>query len=160
MVRSSSLTEKPGYMWFGSDATARSQTYGATVFPDPVVRDIVWTGFVGLAPSVGQGTQIYSDYAARLAAIPSTLGNGTHCNMATDEDTTNPQYIWAQDHDNDPSTPLACSGDDNQAVSAPPLARSKHRQATRTRIRNPGRWAKRLRYPCGAAGQHIRSLRL
>jgi hypothetical protein len=63
-----------------------------------------------------QRERLLHEYAARLRATPATTGNGTHCNLATDDDPTNPSYIWAQDEDSDPSTPLACSGDDNQIV--------------------------------------------
>jgi hypothetical protein len=86
------------------------------VLLNATLRELVMKGYVALAPSVGEGTQLYAGYAARMRAIPATTGNGTHCNIATDDDPTNPSYLWAQDLDSNPSTPLACSGDDNQIV--------------------------------------------
>jgi hypothetical protein len=107
-------------MWFGSDATAREDTWLLNdVMLNTTLRSVVMRGYMGLSASVDQDAVVYTEHAARLRAVPPTTGNGTHCNLATDDDPTNPSYIWAQDHDSDPATPLACSGDGNQVVSLP-----------------------------------------
>eukprot|EP00966_Prymnesium_polylepis_P202294 4686636-Prymnesium_polylepis.1 len=107
----------PGYMWLGSDALSQSSLWTTnSVLSDPAERLCVLKGFFGLRPSVGQGTAVYNAFLARQRALPSSLPvNGTVCNMATDDDLASPRYIWAQDSDNNASTPLACGGTDNQA---------------------------------------------
>ena len=107
----------PGYMWLGSDALSQSSLWTTnSVLSDPVERLRVLKGFFGLRPSVGQGTAVYNAFLARQRALPSSLPvNSTVCNMATDDDLASPRYIWAQDSDNNASTPLACGGTDNQA---------------------------------------------
>ena len=107
----------PGYLWIGSDATVKSDTWlNNDVLLDEELRLQVMKGFIGLAPSVGQGTAAYAGFEARTLAQPSTTGNGTSCNLATDDD--GGAYIWAQDHDGDPATPLACGGNNNDYVGS------------------------------------------
>ena len=48
----------------------------------------------------------YEGYLARQQQLPSSAGDGTSCSLETDDDGT---YLWAQDHDNNVSTPLASS---------------------------------------------------
>jgi hypothetical protein len=108
-------------MWVGSDATARDATWLLNgVLLDTTLRSVVMKGYVGLTPSRthNESAQMYEGYVARLRAVAATTGSGAQCNLATDDDSANPSYIWAQDHDSDSSTPLACGGDDNQIVRA------------------------------------------
>jgi hypothetical protein len=107
----------PGYMWIGSDAVTKSDTWLLNdVMTDPTLRLAVMKGFIGLSPSIGIDTPVYDAYMDRVRAVPPTTGDGTNCNLATDDDITaaTPTYIWAQDHDDNASTPLACGGNDNQ----------------------------------------------
>ena len=125
-----------GFLWFGgngptsydlfrnddSDVTIDADgtvSEGATrgMGTNLVVREAVMRGYFGISPAVGRGTDVYSAYVARLAMLGDTAGNGAPtmgnpngCNLETDDDG---RYIWAQDHDNDPSTDLACAGNDN-----------------------------------------------
>ena len=50
--------------------------------------------------------------------MPSTLPDAQGaCDLGTDSDAARPTYLWAQDHDNNASTPLRCAGDDPQRES-------------------------------------------
>lgn len=46
-----------------------------------------------------------------MRALPPTLGNGSSCDLERDDDG---ELMWAQDHDDDESTPLECAGSDQQ----------------------------------------------
>ena len=105
-----------GFMWLGSDALSGSSLWTNNgVMVEEALQLQVLKGFFALRPSVGQGTAAYAAYMARVRAMPSTLPTGSTCNLATDDDFSNPTYIWAQDEDNNASSPLACGGTDNQA---------------------------------------------
>lgn len=107
----------PGYMWIGSDAVVKSDTWlNNGVMADEALRLQVMKGFIGLTPSVGQGTAAYAGFETRTKAQPSTKGDGTNCNLEKDDD--GQTYIWAQDHDNNGSTPLECGGNDNDDVGS------------------------------------------
>ncbi|KAL1524858.1 hypothetical protein AB1Y20_019738 [Prymnesium parvum] len=103
----------PGFLWFGSDAVTIDSTW---LNPKANMeleerRVAIMKGFFGLNPSAGSST--FDSYFARLNARPSTVGNGAgSCNTETDDEGT---YIWQQDHDNDATTPNACSGFDFQS---------------------------------------------
>lgn len=103
-----------GYMWFGSDAVTKSDTWlNDNVLADEAERLAVLQGFIGMTPSVGKDTEQYQSYMRRMRAVVGTsAGSDGKCNNATDD--TDDTYIWAHDHDNDPSTSLACGGSDNQ----------------------------------------------
>jgi ABC-type branched-subunit amino acid transport system substrate-binding protein len=102
----------PGFMWFGSDAVTQSDTWlNNGVLVDDALRLNVMKGFFGLTPSIGQGTALYEGYMERVRSSPATDGNGTLCNLATDDDGT---LIWAHDHDGNASTPIECGSNDNQ----------------------------------------------
>ena len=59
--------------------------------------------------SQGPPTSLYQDYLARRQRLPSTTGDGTSCDLETDDDGN---YLWAQDDDGNASTPLRCAGFD------------------------------------------------
>eukprot|EP00966_Prymnesium_polylepis_P118824 2746553-Prymnesium_polylepis.1 len=80
---------------------------------DLALRLAVMKGFFGMVPNRGVGSARYTAYLSRLRALPDKSGTAGACNMETDDD--GGRTIWAQDHDNNPSTPIACSGSDNQA---------------------------------------------
>ena len=56
------------------------------VVADPVKRERVFKGLVGLQPAPGRGTPAFEAYSARKNALPSTLGNATHCDLEKDDD--------------------------------------------------------------------------
>eukprot|EP00966_Prymnesium_polylepis_P044191 1024304-Prymnesium_polylepis.1 len=94
----------PGYLWFGSDAITIPDTWlNNDVLLDLTLRERVMLGYFGLSPSFGTGSK-YQEYLTRVRAQPATTGNSTDCNMAKDDEGLN--FIWAQDHDSDPATPL------------------------------------------------------
>ena len=97
-----------GYLWLASDAVANPSTFTAVTDPDR--RAALFRGLVALSPSIGRGTARYDAYIARMRALRVTTGNGTHCDMETDDDG---QLMWAADHDRDPGTPLECAGSTN-----------------------------------------------
>lgn len=98
-----------GYLWLGSDAVTNSAVMESVT--NRTRRDAIFNGYFGLVPSTGAGKDAYAAYVARMRALPSTEGNGTHCDAATDDDGN---LLWAADHDGDAATPLACAGSANQ----------------------------------------------
>ena len=100
----------PGWMWLASDAVANANTFSRVA--DPARRERIFKGLFALSPSIGRGTPAYSSYLARLKALQPTLANGVQCDTEVDDDG---ELMWAFDHDDDASTPLECSGSDNQA---------------------------------------------
>eukprot|EP00966_Prymnesium_polylepis_P109119 2525141-Prymnesium_polylepis.1 len=50
----------------------------------------------------------YQAYFARRRQLPPTMGDGVSCNLQTDDE--GQTFLYAQDHDNDPGTPIVCSG--------------------------------------------------
>ena len=105
----------PGYVWLGSDSVTISDTWTNNgILVDPVERLAVLKGYVGVTPSRGTGTPAYNAYLQRMRAVPPTTGNGTSCDLATDDDTAAPTYIWAQDIQGDGTSELICGGNDNQ----------------------------------------------
>ena len=85
----------------------------AVLTADTALRHRILLGSFGLGPHIGTGTPSYVDYVARRDQLPSTEGGAAGCNLETDDDSP-PNYLWAQDHDNNASTPLECAGNDNQ----------------------------------------------
>ena len=72
----------PGYLWFGSDAVTKSDTWlNDDVLLDETLRLQVMQGFFGMTPSTGKGTAPYEAYLARLRAMPPTTGSGGSCNL-------------------------------------------------------------------------------
>eukprot|EP00966_Prymnesium_polylepis_P336652 7391684-Prymnesium_polylepis.1 len=106
----------PGFLWFGGNAVVNTDTWETDVggmAEDLTLRLNVMKGFFGMSPSRGVGSALYTAYLSRLRALPDKSSvNGT-CNMETDDD--GGRTIWAQDHDDNASTPIVCSGSDNQA---------------------------------------------
>eukprot|EP00966_Prymnesium_polylepis_P094416 2185245-Prymnesium_polylepis.1 len=89
-----------GYVWLGGDTMADSGLWmsDAVLASDAVLRERVLRGFFSIAPNgQPQGSAVYDAYYARRLQLPSTAGDGTTCNLETDDDGT---YLWAQDHDN------------------------------------------------------------
>jgi ABC-type branched-subunit amino acid transport system substrate-binding protein len=119
----------PGYIYLGSDGVVNPSAIASIT--ELSRRAAVWTGLFGLAPSIGQGTPNYNAYVARMRALRSTVGNGTHCDLERDDDGG---LLWAADHDDDPATPLVCAGSDNQVEGtyAPYACACRARPRTRT----------------------------
>jgi hypothetical protein len=77
---------------------------------DPMLREQVLKGFFSVLPDDHrQGSASYEAYLARRQQLLSSTGDGVACSLDTDDDGN---YLWVQDHDGDPSTPLACAGHD------------------------------------------------
>jgi hypothetical protein len=99
-----------GYLWLGSDTIVDSSLWeGDTkLAADISLRQLVLKGLFAVAPN-GQpeGSDRYHEYLMRRQRLPSTLGDGALCNLEKDDDGNN---LWAQDHDSNTSTSLACAG--------------------------------------------------
>eukprot|EP00966_Prymnesium_polylepis_P015654 361777-Prymnesium_polylepis.1 len=63
-----------------------------------------------MEPSNGEGTAAHNSFLQRRRRLPSKVGDDGSCSLETDA--TGRTYLWAQDHDNNESTPLRCVGDD------------------------------------------------
>ena len=88
-----------GYTWVGSDGVA-----GALSGSNPILK-----GMIVLAPSAASHAA-FQEYTLRKQSLKSTLGNGTHCNLETDDEG---RHIWALHPDSSLTTPLLCAGDDH-----------------------------------------------
>ncbi|KAL1527384.1 hypothetical protein AB1Y20_016052 [Prymnesium parvum] len=101
-----------GYLFFGGDTAADTGLWlgHPSLASDLELRRRVLRGTFAMIPN-GQlvGTPNYDSYLARRKLLTPVSGNGTSCNLEKDDDGT---YMWASDHDDDPSTPLACVGFD------------------------------------------------
>eukprot|EP00966_Prymnesium_polylepis_P044192 1024348-Prymnesium_polylepis.1 len=79
----------------------------ALLASDEALRERVLKGLFSIKPDgQPQHSQAYQEYLARRQHLPSPVGDGTSCNREADDDGN---YLWAQDHDNNASTPLACA---------------------------------------------------
>jgi len=102
----------PGFLWLGSDAVSQASTMAR--IEDPTVRRRVFQGFFGLTPSASTDSPVFRRYNRSRSAMPSTAGDGAgNCDLETDDDGVE---MWAADNDGNASTPLACSGSDNQQL--------------------------------------------
>ncbi|KAL3921676.1 MAG: hypothetical protein SGPRY_004821, partial [Prymnesium sp.] len=104
-----------GYLWIGGNGVSGSDLWESDpiLAADSSLREMVLKGLFALQPGIGG---VYGDaylsYLARKRQIPSTMPTQDgSCNQETDDD-GNP--LWAADHDNDPTTPLACAGESFQ----------------------------------------------
>ncbi|KAL1495369.1 hypothetical protein AB1Y20_016744 [Prymnesium parvum] len=117
-----------GYLWLSGDTMAESGLWesDAVLATDLSLRERLLRGFFTLSAN-GQpdGTAKYDSYLARRQQLPSTTGDGVTCNLETDDDGT---LLWAQDHDANASTPLACDGYDASTIN---LYDPKHSASTR-----------------------------
>ena len=97
-----------GYLWLGGDAFVSSGLWesDAVLASNLALRERVLRGFFSVA-SVVPTSASYQDYLARRQRLPSTTGDGTSCDLETDDDCN---YLWAQDDDGNASTPLRCAG--------------------------------------------------
>jgi len=99
-----------GYLWFGGDVFVGAGLWlnDEMLESDLSLRQRVLQGIFAMMPNGRlQGSVRYQDYVARRQQLPPNQGNGSSCNLETDDEGT---YLWAQDHDNDGSTPLRCAG--------------------------------------------------
>ena len=100
----------PGYMWIGVDWSGVLYEGNPKLSDAPALRHRVLKGGFSIAPGNAEGTQVYEEYSERQKKMPATGGNGTSCNLESDDDGST--FLWAQDHDGNTSTPLRCSGYD------------------------------------------------
>eukprot|EP00966_Prymnesium_polylepis_P107217 2482598-Prymnesium_polylepis.1 len=108
-----------GYLWLGGDTFAGSGLWESdpVLESDTTLRQRVLKGFFAVAPGgqpEGLANATYQGYLMRRQQLAATRGNNVSCDLGTDEDGT---YLWAQDHDNNASTPLACAGYDPEKTS-------------------------------------------
>ncbi|KAL1522821.1 hypothetical protein AB1Y20_017790 [Prymnesium parvum] len=102
----------PGYLWLGTDSLADAGLWEGDPYlaTNATLRDEVLTGIFCLRPALlSHATDRYSDYLLRRQKLPKNHGDVGSCNLETDDTGV---YLWAQDHDDNQSTPLACSGFD------------------------------------------------
>eukprot|EP00966_Prymnesium_polylepis_P319750 7376179-Prymnesium_polylepis.1 len=101
-----------GYLWLGADSLVDSSVWeDPKLASDPVLREQVLKGFFSVLPNDHrQGSASYQAYLARRQQLlPESTGDSVACSLDTDDDGND---LWVQDHDGDPSTPLACAGHD------------------------------------------------
>eukprot|EP00966_Prymnesium_polylepis_P265740 6138940-Prymnesium_polylepis.1 len=101
-----------GFLWLGGDTFSGSFWDAVPeLVSDGDLRNRLFKGlFAVLANGQAIGSPSYQRYLARRSRLPPAAEDGaTACSQETDDDGN---LIWAQDHDNDPSTPLRCSGYD------------------------------------------------
>eukprot|EP00966_Prymnesium_polylepis_P135723 3137433-Prymnesium_polylepis.1 len=95
-----------GYMWLSGNSDIASLVHWVG---EPTVHQRAFRGSIAMDPSNGQGTAAHDAYLQRRQRLPHMVGEDGSCRLETDA--TGSTYIWAQDHDNNASTPLRCSGD-------------------------------------------------
>ena len=98
-----------GYLWLlpqGSSALWESDDAPGGTASDVVLRERVLKGTFAL--TLGRSSSpTYQPYLARRRALPPTDGINGACNMEQDDDGN---LLWAQDEDNNASTPISCAG--------------------------------------------------
>ena len=101
-----------GFLWIGGVALTTDIIWQQTpeLLADPALRLRLLQGTYGLSTPSADAYEA-TNFRARQRRLPSSLGNGSNCDLETDHDGN---LLWAQDHDNDPSTPLVCAGTDHQ----------------------------------------------
>ena len=97
-----------GFLWFGLSSIS---DLGSSVSSS--VSAMLLKGYFAISVSGGQGP-IYEAFEQRMKQLPSTAGSNSACDLRQDDDGN---YVWAADHDENASTPLACAGDDHSSVS-------------------------------------------
>ena len=95
-----------GYMWLGASAGFASASAWRG---EPAMRERAFKGFLALEATNGEGSPAYSAYLTRRRRLGLTIV-GDQCKLDTD-DTDDAHYLWAQDDDDNASTPLRCSRD-------------------------------------------------
>jgi len=98
-----------GYMWFGHAAMAENGWWSsdAVLAADAELQALLLRGSFAVARQPWKQTDIAKGFASRLQQLFLSKASGpTTCSLEVDDE--GEQYLWAQDHDNDPSTPLAC----------------------------------------------------
>ncbi|KAL1507993.1 hypothetical protein AB1Y20_007595 [Prymnesium parvum] len=100
-----------GYVWCGGDALASSELWenDGILQQDESLRDRILKGLFAFSQETSRNSSEYQGYLARRRRLPPNAGTGESCNLERDDDGA---YLWAQDHDGNASTPLACAGDD------------------------------------------------
>ena len=99
-----------GYLWFGGNVFVDAGLWMSDEMlkSDLSLRQRVLQGMLATMPNGRlRGSFRYQAYVARRQELPANKGNGSSCNLETDDDGT---YLWAQDHDNNGSTSLWCAG--------------------------------------------------
>eukprot|EP00966_Prymnesium_polylepis_P222244 5142048-Prymnesium_polylepis.1 len=96
-----------GFLFLSGDSTYADKSHQS--IEDDALHRRIFHGFFAMDPSNGQGTPRHDTYLARRHQLPPMVeANGT-CSVETDD---NSGFLWMQDHDNNASTPMRCSGDD------------------------------------------------
>eukprot|EP00966_Prymnesium_polylepis_P323212 7379420-Prymnesium_polylepis.1 len=103
-----------GFLWFGVDWSSNIWQTVPALVEDAALRLRVLKGGFSIDPGDAVGTAAYDGYVARRQMLPPTGYDGTSCNLETDDDGG---PLWAQDHDQNSSTPLMCLGYDLQHPS-------------------------------------------
>ena len=95
----------------GQEATREAlEAIAAALASDASLRERVLRGFFSM-PLNGQpqDSPTYRGYLARRQQLPRIGGDGLPCSSEVDDDGA---PLWAQDHDNNASTALACANFD------------------------------------------------
>ena len=100
-----------GYVWMVGDDSLSD----ASSWTNETARLVAAKGLFALRPSAKDGSAEHDAYLARRRQLPLTSSASGQCSEEKDDDGT---YLWQQDHDNDPSTPNVCAGDDPQQETA------------------------------------------
>ncbi|KAL1499340.1 hypothetical protein AB1Y20_011547 [Prymnesium parvum] len=98
-----------GFLMFGGDTFAARDLWllDPPLASDAALRDAVLHGLFSISiasPTASPVFQSFIERRRRLPPIPAAPGG---CDLRRDDDGAT--YLWAADHDNNASTPLACS---------------------------------------------------
>eukprot|EP00966_Prymnesium_polylepis_P299471 6920428-Prymnesium_polylepis.1 len=102
-----------GFLWLGSDVFADSGVWtdDAALASDAALRERLLTGFFSIiANGQPESSVHYRGYLERRSRLPTFGGEGdAPCSMEMDDEGG---LLWALDHDDNVSTPLACAARD------------------------------------------------
>eukprot|EP00966_Prymnesium_polylepis_P234505 5424277-Prymnesium_polylepis.1 len=101
-----------GYLWFGAPTLAHHGLWEN----DPVLssnhelRERILKGlFASSANGQSGDTGLHEQYVRRRQQLSPLIGGGASCSLETDDDGN---FLWLQDHDDNPNTPLRCNAYD------------------------------------------------
>ena len=116
----------PGFFYFGSDSVTQPALWQTNerLNSNETLRLAILVGYFGLTESPGIDSNpidphmTHAAYLERRRRFLPAVEAGGQCSLATDDDERSPTRIWADDHDNNASTPLACAPYNQSGASA------------------------------------------